>query len=296
MDSLEFFLQQLGNGVILGSAYALVAIGLTLVFGVLGVINLAQGEILVAGAFAGLVCLERGAGLGVALLAGGSAAALLGVLVERLALRTLPASADPHIRMVSTIGVAVIIQQVVSQVFSARQHPYPTPPLLEGRVMIGPVQFDFVNLFIFALAALLMLALTYLIQRTKLGVAIRAVAESPRTAAMMGVNGDLIVPLVFAVSSALAGVAGVLVGMYFNNVGPFMGIPIGLKALAAVIFGGLGSIGGAAVASVLIGVAEVMTVAYVASSWRDAVAFAIIIAALLLRPGGLFGSKLAEKV
>jgi branched-chain amino acid transport system permease protein len=296
MNALEFFLQQLGNGIILGSAYALVAIGLTLVFGVLGVINLAQGEILVAGAFAGLVCLERGAGLIVALLAGGSVAALLGLLIERVALRPLPASANPHIRMVSTIGIAVIIQQSLSRVFSARQHPYPTPALLEGRVTIGPVQFDFVNLFILALAAVLMLALMYLIQRTKLGIAIRAVAESPRTAATMGINGDLVVPLVFAVSSALAGVAGVLIGMYFNNIGPFLGIPIGLKALAAVIFGGLGSVGGAVVASLLIGVAEVMTVAYVASSWRDAVAFAIIIAALLLRPSGLFGAKLAEKV
>jgi branched-chain amino acid transport system permease protein len=296
MDALQFFVQQLGNGVILGSAYALVAIGLTLVFGVLGVINLAQGEILVVGAFAGLVCLERGAGLPLALLAGGSAAAVLGVLIERVALRPLPASADPHVRMVSTIGVAVIIQQVVSRSFSARQHPYPTPAVLEGRVTIGPVQFDFVNLFILALAAVLMLALTYLIQRTKLGIAIRAVAESPRTAAMMGINSVVVVSLVFAVSSALAGVAGVLVGMYFNNIGPFIGIPIGLKALAAVIFGGLGSVAGAVVASVLIGVAEVMTVSYIASSWRDAVAFIIIIAALLLRPSGLFGSKLAEKV
>jgi branched-chain amino acid transport system permease protein len=296
MDALEFFLQQLGNGIILGSAYALVAIGLTLVFGVLGVINLAQGEILVVGAFAGLVCLERGVGLALALLAGGAAAAVLGLLIERVALRPLPASADPHVRMVSTIGVAVVIQQVVSRLFSARQHPYPTPALLEGRFSIGPVQFDFVNLFILALAAVLMLALTYLVHRTKLGIAVRAVAESPRTAAMMGINSGMVVPLVFALSSALAGVAGVLVGMYFNNIGPFIGIPIGLKALAAVIFGGLGSVAGAVIASLVIGVAEVLTVAYFASSWRDAVAFAIIIAALMLRPSGLLGARLAQKV
>jgi branched-chain amino acid transport system permease protein len=296
MDTLEFFLQQLGNGIILGSAYALVAIGLTLIFGVLGVINLAQGEIFVVGAFAGLVCLEAGLGPTAALLAGGSVAALLGLLIERLALRPLPASADPHIRMVSTIGVAVVIQQVVTRIFSARQHAYPTPEVLAGRVTVGPVQFDLVNLFILVLAAVLTVALTLLIRRTKLGIAIRAVAENPRTAAMMGIDSDKVVPLVFAVSSALAGVAGVLVGMYFNNVGPFIGIPIGLKALAAVIFGGLGSVGGAVVASLVIGVAEVMTVAYVASSWRDAVAFAIIIVALLFRPSGLFGARLSEKV
>ena len=296
MDTVEFFLQQLGNGIILGSAYALVAIGLTLVFGVLGVINLAQGEIFMVGAFAGLVCLERGYGLTAALLAGGSVAGALGLLIERLALRPLPASADPHSRMVSTIGVAVVIQQVVTRIFSARQRPYPTPEVLAGRVTMGPIQFDLVSLFILVLAAVLMLALTLLIRRTKLGIAIRAVAENPRTAAMMGINSGMVVPFVFAVSSALAGVAGVLVGMYFNNLGPFIGIPIGLKALAAVIFGGLGSVGGAVAASLVIGVAEVMTVAYIASSWRDAVAFGIIIVALMLRPSGLFGSKVSEKV
>lgn len=296
MDSLDFFGQQLGNGIILGSAYALVAIGLTLVFGVLGVINLAQGEIFMVGAFAGLVCLERGFGLIAALIAGALAAGVLGLLIERLALRPLPDSADPHIRMVSTIGVAVVIQQLVTRVFSARQHPYPTPDALAGRVSFGPVQFDLVNLFILALTALLMTLLVLLIRRTKLGIAIRAVAESPRTAAMMGINSGMVVPLVLGLSSALAGVAGVLVGMYFNNVGPFIGIPIGLKALAAVIFGGLGSVGGAVIASLVIGVAEVMTVAYIDSSWRDAVAFAIIIVALLLRPRGLFGAKLEEKV
>jgi branched-chain amino acid transport system permease protein len=296
MSALDFFLQQLTNGIILGSAYALVAIGLTLVFGVLGVINLAHGEVFMVGGFAGLVCLERGLGLGTALLAGGATSGVIGLAIERFALRPLPASVDPHIRMVSTIGVAVVLQQVVTRIFSARQHPFPTPEGLIGSVSLGPVRVDLVNLFILALAVVLMIALTLLVRHTKLGLAIRAVAESPRTASMMGMNAHMVVPLVFALSSALAGVAGVLVGMYFNNIGPFIGIPIGLKALAAVIFGGLGSVGGAVVASLVIGVAEVMTVGYIAASWRDAVAFVIIIGALMLRPSGLFGVRLAEKV
>jgi branched-chain amino acid transport system permease protein len=296
MSPIEFFFQQLGNGIILGSAYALVAIGLTLVFGVLGVINLAQGELFMVGAFAGLVCLEHGLGLVAALVTAGMVTAFLGLLIERLALRPLPAAVDPHVRMVSTIGVAVVLQQLVTRVFSARQRPYPTPEFLSGRVALGPIQFDLVNLFILALAAVLMVALTTMIRRTRLGITIRAVAESARTASMMGIDSATVVAVVFALSSALAGVAGVLVGMYFNNVGPFIGMSIGLKALAAVIFGGLGSVAGAVVASLVIGVAEVMTVAYFSSSWRDAVAFAVIIVALLLRPNGLFGSRRQEKV
>jgi branched-chain amino acid transport system permease protein len=296
MDAFAFFVQQLGNGFILGSAYALVAIGLTLVFGVLNVINLAQGEIFMVGAFAGLACFEAGFGVTAALIAGAGASALLGLLIERLALRPLPVTADPHIGMVSTIGAAIIIQQLATRFLSARQRPYPTPALLSERVAIGPVSVDLLNLFILVLAAVLTIGLTLVVRHTKVGVAIRAVAESPRIAAMMGINSGVVVPIVFALSSAMAGVAGVLVGMYFNNIGPFIGIPIGLKALAAVILGGLGSVGGAVAASLLIGVAEVMTVAYISSSWRDAVAFAIIIGALLLRPTGLFGSKAAHKV
>jgi len=296
MSDIEFFLQQLGNGVILGSAYALIAIGLTLVFGVLGVINLAQGELFMVGAFAGLVCLEQGFGLTAALLAGAAVAGGVGLLIERIALRPLPAGIDPHIPMVSTIGAAVVIQQVTTKIFSTRQHPYPTPAVLAGSVTLGPFQLDYVNLFIIGLAIVLMVGLTLLVQRTRLGIAIRAVAENPRTAGLMGMNRGFVVPFVFGVSSALAGLAGVLVGIYFNNIGPFVGIPIGLKVLAAVIFGGLGSIRGAVCASLVIGVAEVMTVAYVASSWRDAVAFGVIIVVLLLRPVGLFGSPVAQKV
>lgn len=296
MSAFEFFLQQLGNGIILGSAYALVAIGLTLVFGVLGVINLAQGEIFMVGAFAGLVSLEQGLGLGAALLAGAACACIAGLLVERLALRPLPASIDPHIPLVSTIGAAVVLQQAMTMIFSTRQHAYPTPDLLSGHIRLGSVQFDYVNVFIIALAAVLMAALGYLVRRTKLGLAIRAVAESPRTAGLLGVNRKFVIAFVFGASSALAGLAGVLIGIYFNNIGPFIGIPISVKALAAVIFGGLGSIPGAVCASLIIGIAETMTVSYIASSWRDAIAFAVIIAILLVRPVGLFGAPVIQKV
>lgn len=296
MEEIEFFLRQLANGLILGSAYSLVAIGLTLVFGVLRIINLAQGEILMIGSFAGLLALQHGLGLPGALIAAAAVAGLVGLLMERLALRPLPAGVDPHIPMVSTIGVAIILQEIASKLFSARQYPYPTPEFLAARFRLGPVELDGVNLFILALALLLMVGLSLFINRTRLGIAVRAVAENARVAGLMGINRNVVVVLVFAVSSALAGLAGVLVGMYFNNLSPYIGIQIGLKGLAAVIVGGLGSVTGAVLAGFIIGVAEVMAASYLVSSWRDAVAFGVMILILFVRPTGIFGKALAEKV
>lgn len=296
MLDLEFFLRQLVNGIILGSAYSLVGLGLTLVFGVLRVINLAQGELFMAGAFAGLLCLSAHFGLPIALVAGLTAAALLGLVMYWLVLRPLPVNADPHIPMIGTIGAAIIIQQVASRIFSAQQRPYPTPELLAGRLDLGPLQVDNLNIFILSFALAVMLGLIGLIKYTRMGIAIRAVAENPRMAGLMGINGTYTVAAVFAISSALAGIAGVLVGMYFNNVSPYIGVPVGLKGLAAVILGGLGSVLGAVVAGFVIGIAEVMSVAYFASSWRDATAFLVMIVILLIRPSGLFGKPAIERV
>lgn len=296
MEQLPFFFQQLTNGLILGSVYSLVAIGLTLVFGVLGVINMAHGEMAMVGAFAGLLCLQAGVPAPAVLLVAALAAGLGGLLMERLALRPLPHGVDPHIPMVSTIGVSIIIQELATKAFTAKQRPYPTPGLLGERLRLGPIQVDYLHLVILGLALALMVGLKLFISRTKLGIAIRAVAENPRTAGLMGINERLIVALVFVISSALAGVAGALVGMNFNNISPFIGVPIGFKGLAAVIFGGLGNVTGAMVAGLVIGVSEVMAVGYVASSWRDAVAFGAMILILLVRPAGIFGTVGQEKV
>jgi branched-chain amino acid transport system permease protein len=296
VPEVEFFLRQAVNGIILGSTYSLVALGLTLVFGVLRVINLAQGELFMAGAFAGLLCLNAGAPLAVVLVGGLASAGLLGIAMYWLALRPLPASADPHIPMISTIGAAIIIQQVATRLFSARQQAYPTPESLGGRVEVGILHLDILSLFILALALVIMLALIGLIRHTRLGMAIRAVAENGRVAGLLGINRSRTIAIVFVISSSLAGIAGVLVGMYFNNVSPYIGIPVGLKGLAAVILGGLGSVPGAVLAGFIIGVAEVMSVAYVASSWRDAIAFLVMILILLLRPNGLFGKPAIERV
>ena len=293
---LEFLLRQIANGLIVGSTYGLVALGLTLVFGVLGVINLAQGELFMVGAFAGLVTLNAGLPFPLALIAGPVAAALVGLAMYVFVLRRLPQNVDPHVPMIGTMAAAVVIQQFATRLFSARQHPYPTPEWLQTAIPMHVLDVDALNLFILALALAIMAALYLLIPHTRLGLAIRAVAENARIASMMGISRNVITAGVFGISSALAGLAGVLIGMYFNNVSPYIGIPIGMKALAAVILGGLGSVPGALVAGVVIGIAEVMTVAYLDSSWRDAVAFLVMIAILLARPSGLFGKSRLERV
>ena len=293
---LEFLLRQIANGLILGSTYGLVALGLTLVFGVLGVINLAQGELFMVGAFAGLVTLDAGLPFPLALIAGPAAAALMGLAMYVLVLRRLPQNVDPHVPMIATMAAAVVLQQLATRMFSARQHPYPTPHALAGIVHIGPIAFETLNVFIFAVALAVVASLYVLVLRTRLGLAIRAVAENQRMAALLGIGSDATISAVFVISSALAGIAGVLVGMFFNNVSSYIGVPIGMKGLAAVILGGLGSITGALLAGLVIGVAEVVTVAYVDSSWRDAVAFVVMIAILLARPTGLFGKPALERV
>lgn len=296
MEFLGTFVQQLANGIVLGSVYALIAIGLTLIFGVLGLVNLAQGEFFMVGAYAGLLVLSHGLGVPAALLAGVLAAVAVGLLTEQLALRPLPHGIDPHIPMVATIGVSIVLQQIASKLFTTRALPYPTPPLLAERVGLGPVRVEYLDLLILALVVALMTALTLFLKRSKLGIAIRAVAENGRAASLVGINRHFVILAVFAISSALAGIGGVLVGMYFNNVNPYVGFPLALKGLAAVIIGGLGSAVGAVVAGLMIGIVEVLAVGYVSSSWRDAIAFGVMIIILLVRPAGLFGRPSAEKV
>lgn len=293
---VDFVLRELVNGIILGSTYSLAALGLTLVFGVMRVINLAQGEFLMAGAFAGLVCLQAGFGFPAALLAGVGCATLLGVATYWLALRPLPSGVDPHVPMIGTIAAAVIVQQVATRLFTARQQPFPTPAMLAGRMQLGPLDFEILDALILGAALSSMAALYVLILHTRLGLAIRAVAENPRIASLMGISRGATTGIVFAISSALAGIAGVLLAMHFNNVSPYLGVPVGMKGLAAVILGGLGNVPGALVAGFVIGLAEVTSVMFVDSSWRDAVAFVVMIVILLVRPSGLFGKPPVERV
>jgi len=283
--------QQLLNGVMLGSTYALIAIGYTLIFGVLHLVHLAHGEVFMVGAFAGLAAVKfTGGDIFTALVVGTAASALVGALVELLAIRPIRRRKGHMLApMISTIGVGIVLQEVVARTFGAEQvgFPHRMEPVSWH---VGSVTVTSLQLLILGVSIVLMMALHLFVTRTKLGMAMRATAEDAGIAHTLGIRSERIVLLTFVIASGLGGAAGVLVGLAFNAISPFMGIDMGIKGLVEMLLGGLGNIYGAMAGGLIIGLAEVLSVAYLASSYRDAFAFVIMIAVLLLRPRGIFGS------
>lgn len=284
--------QQLLNGLMLGSTYALIAIGYTLVFGVLHLVHLAHGEVFMVGSFAGLAAVAvAGGNIFVAIAVGMVAAAVIGALVELLAVRPIRRRKGHHLApMISTIGVGIVLQEVVARTFGAEQVGFPHG-MSGASWQLGSISVSAVQLLILGVAIVLMVGLHLFVTRTRLGMAMRATAENASIAHTLGIRSERIVLLTFMIASALGGAAGVLVGLSFNAISPFMGIDMGIKGLAAMLLGGLGNIYGAMLGGLIIGMAEVLSVAYLASSYRDAFAFLIMIAVLLLRPRGIFGSR-----
>jgi branched-chain amino acid transport system permease protein len=282
--------QQLVNGVVLGATYALIAIGYTLIFGILRVLHLAHGEVFVAGALAGVaVTAASGGSLALALAASVAAAVGAGILVERVALRPLRAAG--HLApILSTLGVAVIVQDLAVKAFGGE--PIGFPEFAQPRVYkLGPLTVSGTHLAILAITALLVAGLHLLLRRTRLGRALRATAESPTLAALLGIRTRQVAFCTIVVASALAGAAGLLVGLATNVVLPSAGFEVTLKGLVVMLFGGVGSVAGALAGGIILGLAEVLSVAYLASSYRDAFAFLLLIAVLLVRPRGLFGAR-----
>jgi branched-chain amino acid transport system permease protein len=286
-------LQQLANGVMLGSTYALVAIGYALVFGVLRVLHLAHGEVFMVGAFVGVeVVLWLNVGPFVALIGGLVGAAVLGVVLEFTAFRPIRRRNGSFLApIVSSIGAGLVLQEVMTKLFGAEQIPFPEQ--FASKVYdLGPVAVSGAQLFILGVAFATMGLLHLFVTRTGYGTAMRATAENLQVASFLGINVDAVILLTFAVASGLAGIAGVLVGLNYNAISPFMGIDMTTKALAVMLIGGLGSIYGAMAGGLLLGMVEVISVAYLASSYRDGFAFLLMILVLLLRPRGLFSSGL----
>jgi branched-chain amino acid transport system permease protein len=283
--------QQLINGVMLGSTYALIAIGYTLIFGVLHLVHLAHGEVFMVGAFAGLMAVKfAGGDVFLAIAAGMAAAAAAGALVELLAIRPIRRRKGHALApMISTIGVGIVLQEVAARAFGAEQVGFPQR-MEPVSWHLGGVTISSTQALILGVSVLLMIALHLFVTRTRLGMAMRATAESASIAHTLGIRSERIVLLTFVIASALGGAAGVLVGLSFNAISPFMGIDMGIKGLVAMLLGGLGNIYGAMLGGLIIGLAEVLSVAYLASSYRDAFAFIIMIGVLLLRPRGIFGS------
>ena len=286
------FFQQLVNGLTLGSAYAVIAIGYTLVFGVLNIVNMAHGGIFMVGAYIGLLLVtEAGLNIFPALLGAMAGGAVLGYGLEVLALRPLRKRHAIHLApMISTIGVSTLLESLALMIWGPQTRSFPTT--FGNELMdFGLFKISGIQIISLGTAVVLMVLLTLMLNKTKIGKAVRATSESAETAGLLGINTGRIITFTVMLASALGAAAGVLIGLSFNAIEPTMGTAMGLKGLAVLIMGGLGNVEGAMAGGFILGIAEVFSVAYGTSTYRDAVAFGIIILILFLRPEGLFSKS-----
>ncbi len=290
--------QQLFNALSLGCVYALFALGFTLVFGVLGVVNLSQGAVFMVGAYAALVAITRlHFPLGAAILFAFAFSGLLGLLIDRLVLKPLRKREAPHlIPMIATIGLAIAINSLVQGLFGAENQRFPSEVLPQDSLQIAGIDVTVLELGIILVSFVMMTVLMLTLKKTQLGRALRAIAESPKAARLLGINVDGLFMLTSFVAAGLGGISGVLIGLYSNALFPLMGQPMLHKGIAVIILGGMGDIRGAMLAGLFLGFAEVLSVAYIGSDMRDAVAFGLLFLVLLVRPKGLFGSVQERKV
>ena len=290
------FLQQLVNGVALGSVYALIALGYTMVYGIITLINFAHGEIFMVGAFIGLLLVSYfKVNVFVAILGAMIFCMIMGVVIELVAYRALRKSSRLS-ALISAIGVSIFLSSLALMVFGADAKGFPDTAFPVHQIKVGSADISTLQLLIIGVAAVLMIALEFIVQKTKIGKAMRATSEDYNTAALMGINVNRVISFTFALGSALAAAGGVLVGVLFNAVSFNMGLMAGLKAFAAAVLGGIGSIPGAMLGGLLLGVSEVFGVAIGYSSYRDAIAFTILVLVLLVKPTGLLGQKITKKV
>jgi len=297
--------QQLINGITIGSFYALVALGYTMVYGVLKMINFAHGDLFMWGAYLGLTALTLLAGtfigatawlilpLGVLI---ALAVALLGVLVERVAYRPLR-SAGRLPPVLSALGVAFILQSLARNVYGASWKTYPPSLGLSGGFeLVAGVRVGYLQIVVLVIAFVLMAGLYLFVQRTRTGTAMRAVALDPTTARLMGIDVDRIVAIVFLIGPGLGGIAGLIVALYYGSFDFTLGWTFGLKAFIAAILGGIGNIPGAMLGGLLLGTTETLAAGYVSPQWKDVIAYGALILILVLRPTGLLGERVAAKV
>jgi len=290
------FFQQLINGIALGSTYALIALGYTMVYGIITLINFAHGEIFMVGAFVGLLMVAIfKLNIFVAMILAMVTCMALGVVIELIAYRPLRKSSRLS-ALISAIGVSIFLSTLAQMIFGADAKGFPEKAFPVNQIHIGDADISTLQLLIIGVSAGLMIALEFIVQKTKIGKAMRATSEDYNTAALMGINVNMVISFTFALGSALAAAGGVLVGLLFNAVSFNMGLMAGLKAFVAAVLGGIGSIPGAMLGGLLLGVTEVLGVAAGYSSYRDAIAFAILVLVLLVRPTGLLGRKIQKKV
>lgn len=301
---MEQFFQQLTNGLAVGSIYALIALGYTMVYGVLKLINFAHSDLFTLGAYLGLTLLTSLtltdrigplAGTLVLVVMVMGLIGLVGALLDRVAYRPLRES--PRLSaVVSALGASIFLQNAVMLIYGARFRVYPQDILPKITLHAFGLDVPLVRIIVLC-ASLLMMTLLYLfIQKTKVGTAIRAAAIDQGAARLMGIDVNRVILFVFLIGPAMGGAAGLMVGLYYGQINFTMGWVYGLKAFTAAIMGGIGNIPGAMVGGILLGVIEAMGAAYLSFAWKDAIAFCVLILILIFRPTGLLGERVAEKV
>jgi branched-chain amino acid transport system permease protein len=301
---MEQFFQQLTNGLAVGGIYALIALGYTMVYGVLKLINFAHGDLFTYGAYLGMTLLTSlllrdrlGAVAGVAVLAimVMGLVGLMGVILERAAYRPLRES--PRLSaVVSALGASIFLQNALMLIYGARFQVYPEGVLPQVAVNVFGMPVPLLRIVVVLVSVVMMAALYLFVQKTRIGTAVRAAAIDQGAARLMGIDVNRVVSLVFLIGPALGGAAGLLVGLYYGQVNFTMGWIYGMKAFTAAILGGIGNIPGAMVGGLLLGVIEALGAAYLSIAWKDAIAFCVLILILIVRPTGLLGERVAEKV
>ena len=289
------WIQQLVNGISLGSIYALIALGYTMVYGIIKLINFAHGDVFMLGAFIGFFAIARWEmNVFLALILAMILCAVIGVIIERVAYKRLR-NATRIAALITAIGVSLLIEYTVIFFRGASPEAYPSVFATKNFEIFG-AQISTLAIFILSVSIFLMILLQFIVHKTKIGKAMRAVSHDADAARLMGINVDSTISATFAIGSALAGAAGVIFGIYYTRIDPLMGVMPGIKAFIAAVLGGIGIIPGAMVGGLVLGVVETVVSALGYSLWRDAAAFVILILILILRPAGIFGKNTREKV
>ncbi len=301
---MEEFLQQFINGLAIGGIYALIALGYTMVYGVLKLINFAHGDLFTIGAYLGFTLLTSFgladkigpmAAIGVLAVMVMGMVAVIGIVLERAAYRPLRNS--PRLSaVVSALGASIFFQNAVMLIYGARFHVYPQNLLPKVALNIFGLYVPLIKILVLVVSVAMMIGLYVFIQKTTIGAAIRAAAIDQGAARLVGIDVDGVITLVFVIGPALGGLAGLMVGLLYGQIKFTMGWIYGLKAFTAAILGGIGNIPGAMLGGLILGVVEALGSAYISIAWKDAIAFCVLILILIARPTGLLGERVAEKV
>ena len=292
MDKL---IQTLISGLSLGSIYALIALGYTMVYGIAKMLNFAHGDIIMVGAYAVITAVfTMGLPPFIAILISIALCALLGIVIEFLAYRPLR-QAQPLAVLITAIGVSYLLQNLALLIYGSEQKAFPTIVALPT-VHIGGVYIDGITLATLGVTAVIMVALSLFINKTRMGKAMRAVSEDKEAAELMGISVNRTITVTFAIGSALAGVAAIFYGAAYTYIRPTTGAMPGIKAFTAAVFGGIGSIPGAMLGGILLGVIEQLSKTYISTLWADAIVFGVLVVVLVVKPTGLLGKKISEKV